>query len=211
MCGSNGNYLFAFGNSYEMAGMSNYIGKEIWVKTTNGDEYSGELFCYEITDSNSIIIREKTDEGKVNYVWLKTSVVREVRALRPDGEQPQTPDNELGVLPPLTVQHLEEAERKGEEYFSSIKETFGVGVHQDGQDMFDELSRTAPCKWSQHDIKCYSVTISPNYLPETCHGGANEAELSRVRTMVQKIRTKLSNRRGVSRFSSTSSDITGEA
>ena len=193
-----------------MTSVTNYLGREIWVKTTNGDEYRGELFCYDITDSNSIILREKTNEGKANYVWLKTAVVREVKAIRPDAE-PHTPDNELGVLPPINTHHLDEAERKGEEYFSSIKHTFGVGVSQEAQDMFDELSRTAPCKWSQQDIRCYEVTITPPYQPEHCSGGVNEPELARVKTLVQKIRGKLGSRRSTGRFSSTSSDITGDA
>jgi len=194
-----------------MTSVTNYIGREIWVKTTNGDEYSGELFCYDITDSNSIVLREKTSEGKVNYVWLKTSVVREVKALRPDAEQPHTPDNDLNVLPPIELSHIDEAERKGVEYFSSIKHTFGVGVSQEAQDIFDELSRTATCRWSQQDIRCYEVAITPPYQPENCSGGVNEAELSRVKTLVHKIRGKLGSRRNTGRFSSTSSDITGEA
>jgi hypothetical protein len=67
-----------------MTSVTNYIGKDIWIKTTNGDEYSGELFCYDITDSNSFVLRQKLSDSKVSYFWLKTALVREVKAIRPD-------------------------------------------------------------------------------------------------------------------------------
>ena len=186
-----------------MASVTNFIGKEIWIRTTNGNEYTGELFCYDITDSNSFILRQRSSDGKANYAWIKTSIVRELKALHPDE---QTPDQDLTSLPQIDLHQIEEAERKGEEYFASIRDTFGVGVSQDAQEVFDSLAKTMPCRWSHQDIRCYEVSISAPYTPDNCRGGSDSAELTRVKKVLEGVRAKMT-RRSTSRISNTSSEI----
>ena len=188
-----------------MASVTNFIGKDIWVRTTNGDEYTGELFCYDMTDSNSFIIRQRSADGKANYAWIKTSIVRELKALHPDADQ-QTADQDIASLPPIDLFQIEEAERKGEEYFASMRDSFGVGVSQEAQEVFDSLAKTMPCRWSQQDIRCYEVTIAAPYTPDNCRGGSDAAELTRVKKVLEGVRAKMT-RRTNSRFSNTSSEI----
>jgi protein LSM12 len=179
---------------------ASYIGRNIWVRTANGDEYSGELFCYDVTDLHSLILRERTHHGRAKYTWLKTSIVRELRAL--DDNQTQ-PDADLGSLPCITAQQIEAAARKGEEHFSSIRDKFGVGVSQDAQDVFDALAKTMPCRWSNQDIKCYEVIISAPYNSENCRGGVDSSELNRVKKVLDGIKMT---RRAPSLKSLTSSE-----
>mmetsp|Transcript_53460 Transcript_53460/g.137922 ORF Transcript_53460/g.137922 Transcript_53460/m.137922 type:complete len:92 (-) Transcript_53460:204-479(-) len=62
---------------------NNFLGAPIKVLTTLGEELEGELFCYDVNGSNSLILRQQLPDGSTNYKWIRSSAIREVRACGP--------------------------------------------------------------------------------------------------------------------------------
>mmetsp|Transcript_108447 Transcript_108447/g.337991 ORF Transcript_108447/g.337991 Transcript_108447/m.337991 type:complete len:106 (-) Transcript_108447:156-473(-) len=61
--------------------VESFLGSQIRVVTTFGEEIEGELFCVDISGSNSVVICQRLENGNVNYKWTKTNIIREVSAL----------------------------------------------------------------------------------------------------------------------------------
>jgi protein LSM12 len=167
-----------------------FLGTELVVHTTTGETYTGELFCHDVSESNTFVLRERVRNDRVNYHWLKCSAVKEMKVTG----VPSSDTSESSTLPALEVSTMEAHEKKGVTLYSNTRQLVGVGVTQDAQDIFDSLAKTMPCTWSGDKIQCYRVTISPPYTVESC-AGPDENELSRVRKVLEGERVKLDNRR----------------
>ena len=150
----------------------------------------GSSSSYDIAESNSFVLQEKLGKGRVNYHWLKCSSVRDIVVTAMASQ-----NIENTTLPSISVGSIDEVERKAVEFFDSIKANFGVGVSQDGQDIFDSLAKTMPCSWDKNVISCYRVRIKAPYAVENCEG-PDENELIRVKKVLEGERAKLEKKRG---------------
>ena len=144
---------------------------------------------YDIAESNSFVLLERTSRGRVNYHWMKCSSVRDISATALS-----TLNIETVTLPAIDVSVLEAQEKRAQEYYSSYKSSIGVGVSAEAQEVFDSLSKTMPCAWAGDVISCYRVKISPPYTSEDCEG-PDENELSRVKKVLEGERAKLDKKR----------------
>ncbi len=168
------------------------LGTELKVTTTTGEILRGELFCHDVSESNTFVLREKARSGRVNFYWLKCSTVRdlEVTGVAKSGDS----DSSSAFLPPLDTSTLASLERRGEELFSNSKFTTGVGVTQEAQEVFDGLSKTMPCSWSGDQIHCFRVVISSPYRSDDCVG-PDANEVMRVRKVLEGERTKMADKK----------------
>ncbi|KAG0252464.1 hypothetical protein BG011_006950 [Mortierella polycephala] len=73
----------------------------------------------------------------------------------------------------------------------------GVGVSSIGQDIFDALSKTLPCRWANDQIVVMDeVIIAPPYEPENCKANASSSyTLARVKKVLEGERMRLANGR----------------
>ncbi|EER00789.1 conserved hypothetical protein [Perkinsus marinus ATCC 50983] len=161
----------------------NFLGCSISVKTTNGDTFRGELFCYDISDSNSIVLRELVGKDKCTYHWIKTNTIRDIKALKP----PTATDS---PLPHIDLKALQAQMTDAEHNFQDTRERYGVGVTQLAQTVFDLMSKTMPCRWDGQDILCYTVRIKSPYQAANCTG-PNSSELDRVKKVLELERFKM--------------------
>jgi hypothetical protein len=97
-------------------------------------------------------------------------------------------------LPGIDVSVLENQEKAAAEYYSTYKSSIGVGVTQEAQEVFDSLAKTMPCSWDGVQICCYRVRISPPYTSDSCEG-PDEAELTRVKKVLDGEKAKLDKKR----------------
>ena len=140
---------------------------------------------YDIAESNSFVLQERVGRGKVNYHWIKCSSVRDIVATALSQQNIDSLS-----LPSVPHQALDEQERISSESFSSLKDSIGVGVTQEGQALFDSLSKTMPCSWDGDVICCYRVRIRSPYSSENCDG-PDENELTRVKKVLEGEKLKL--------------------
>lgn len=168
------------------------LGTELIVRTTSGETFRGELYCYDIQESNSFVLQEHIGRGRVNYHWMKCSTVRDIQA---------TALNQVNIesmsLPAIDVSSLQAQEKRAQEFYANYKDTIGVGVSQVAQDIFDSLAKTMPCSWSGDVIQCYRVKISPPYTSASCEG-PDDNELTRVKKVLDGERAKLDKKRQLS-------------
>merc|ERR1719316_2121677 len=158
-----------------MAGM---LGSPITVVTTLGEELNGELFCYDISGSNSVVLRQPLNNGNSNYLWLKTNIIREVRASGP-------PEPVEESLPAVDLEEVTKRAKLLEETAQKNSRNWGVGVTQQAQEVFDAVNKTMPCTWEKEDIRVFGVRITPPYNPESCVGGDDPSALERVKKVLQ--------------------------
>ncbi|KAF8939647.1 hypothetical protein BGZ47_008088 [Haplosporangium gracile] len=73
----------------------------------------------------------------------------------------------------------------------------GVGVSTIGQDIFDALSKTLPCRWHKDQIVVMDeVIISSPYEPDNCKANASaSATLARVKKVLEGERLRMANGR----------------
>ncbi|CAE7768987.1 unnamed protein product, partial [Symbiodinium microadriaticum] len=67
--------------SQALSNPESLLGAQIRVVTTFGEEIEGELFCVDIGGSNSVVLCQRLDNGRVNYKWTKMNIIREVVAM----------------------------------------------------------------------------------------------------------------------------------
>jgi hypothetical protein len=184
-----------------MNSVSHLLGTEVAIRTTTGESFKGELFwyvyllkfefirSYDIAESNSFVLQERLGTGKVNYHWIKCASVRDIVTTAVSHQNIET-----SSLPSVPLQTLDEQERISSENFSSVKELIGVGVTQEGQFLFNSLSKTMPCAWDGDVICCYGVRIRSPYSSENCDG-PDDNELTRVKKVLEGEKSKLDRKR----------------
>mmetsp|Transcript_22537 Transcript_22537/g.41492 ORF Transcript_22537/g.41492 Transcript_22537/m.41492 type:complete len:109 (+) Transcript_22537:89-415(+) len=62
------------------------LGAPIKIITTSGDVFEGELFCYDTSNSQSLVLRQTLPNGRVSFKWVRSNLVQEVTALGPPPE-----------------------------------------------------------------------------------------------------------------------------
>mmetsp|Transcript_59168 Transcript_59168/g.157477 ORF Transcript_59168/g.157477 Transcript_59168/m.157477 type:complete len:183 (-) Transcript_59168:104-652(-) len=158
-----------------------YLGAQIRIATTFGEEIEGELFCCDIqgsNSSNSVIICQRLSNGTLNYKWLKANIVKEVTALR-------HPSSTVEELPHIDLRQIEARAKRDEEQAAGEARRYGVGVTEHAQEVFDALSKTYDPQWEGEDIKVLGVRIIKPYDPLKNISGGKEETQERVRKVLQ--------------------------
>jgi len=168
------------------APQQNFLGAPIKVITTFGEELEGELFCYDINGSNSVILRQPLENGNSNYRWIKTNIIREVKASGP----PRFVDD--ASLPAVDLKEVEKRATLLEQAaFKNVK-NYGIGVTEHAQEVFDAMNKTMECNWDKEDIIVFGVRITKPYTPDSCVGEQGDQNaLERVKKVLQGELNKL--------------------
>mmetsp|Transcript_81762 Transcript_81762/g.226480 ORF Transcript_81762/g.226480 Transcript_81762/m.226480 type:complete len:183 (-) Transcript_81762:58-606(-) len=169
--------------------VENLLGSRIRMVTTFGEEIEGELFCVDISGSNSVVICQRLENGNVNYKWAKTNIIREVRAS--DGPPAGAIED---WLPSVDLRQIESRAKKLEDEAREDAKRYGVGVTEHAQEVFDALSKTMEAEWDGEDIKVLGVRISKPYDPSRNVTGGDEQARERVQKVLQNELGRLSRR-----------------
>ncbi|GAQ84978.1 hypothetical protein KFL_002150140 [Klebsormidium nitens] len=158
------------------------VGARIAFSTTLGEDFEGELILHD-RNSRTLVLQEIGSSGsKRSLRFLKTSCVRDWKQVGQGGDLPDL--RNLRVDQTLVQQREEAAIKQAELDAGRI----GVGVSDEGQDIFDALGKTLPVRWEKTVIVVLDeVRISGPYRPENASGG-NAQSLERVRKVLEQLR-----------------------
>mmetsp|Transcript_69441 Transcript_69441/g.206896 ORF Transcript_69441/g.206896 Transcript_69441/m.206896 type:complete len:179 (+) Transcript_69441:73-609(+) len=170
--------------------VESFLGTQIRVVTTFGEEIEGELFCVDISGSNSVVICQRLENGNVNYKWTKTNIIREVSAAA------GPPASAAEELPHVDLRHVESRAKKLEEEAREDAKRYGVGVTEHAQEVFDALRKTMEAEWDGEDIKVLGVRISKPYDPERNVSGGDSQARERVQKVLQNELGRMSKKQG---------------
>ncbi|CAD2083984.1 lsm12, putative [Plasmodium vinckei lentum] len=140
-----------------------YFGHIITAKTSSGDKFEGELYCYD-TCSNFIILKDDNKNGTANFYIIRTHTIVDI-------EIKEKLKVLYEVLPKIDKTIVEKIERKSIENFEKKKSRIGIRVTHEAQELFDFIWKTHPdCTWSNRDILVLNgeVRIKHPYGPDDC-------------------------------------------
>ncbi|KAG0313054.1 hypothetical protein BGZ99_009101 [Dissophora globulifera] len=103
----------------------------------------------------------------------------------------------LPAVGPVQLDKLQQREQQAIREAQVAAARIGVGVSSIGQDIFDALSKTLPCRWAKDSIVVMDeVLIAPPYEPENCKASASSSyTLARVKKVLEHERMRLANGR----------------
>ncbi|KAF9568845.1 hypothetical protein EC968_002866 [Mortierella alpina] len=104
------------------------------------------------------------------------------------------------VLPAVGFVHLDRIKQREQQAVREAQAAaarIGVGVSTVGQEIFDALSKTLPCRWAKESIVVMDeVIIAPPYEPENCKANASSSyTLARVKKVLEGERSRMANGR----------------
>ncbi|KAF9148890.1 hypothetical protein BG015_009371 [Linnemannia schmuckeri] len=104
------------------------------------------------------------------------------------------------VLPAVGYVQLDKIQQREQQAIREAQAAaarIGVGVSTIGQDIFDALSKTLPCRWHKDQIVVMDeVIISSPYEPDNCKANASaSATLARVKKVLEGERLRMANGR----------------
>ncbi|CAO3567864.1 unnamed protein product [Mortierella alpina] len=104
------------------------------------------------------------------------------------------------VLPAVGFVHLDRIRQREQQAVREAQAAaarIGVGVSTAGQEIFDALSKTLPCRWAKESIVVMDeVIIAPPYEPESCKANASSSyTLARVKKVLEGERSRMANGR----------------
>jgi hypothetical protein len=99
----------------------------------------------------------------------------------------------LPTVSRIHVERLHTREQVAIKEMGAQLQKIGVGVTQEGQEIFDALSKTLPCRWHKETIVVLDeVLISPPYEIDSCKANASSsASLARVKKVLEGERKRL--------------------
>jgi len=156
-----------------------FLGTHVVVTTTFGEEMDGEIFCYDIEKSNSVILRSSNEKGQFTYKWLKTNIIRDVKAIAC-----ASPNAGEERLPPVNFEEIAKHSLRAEKQAQLEMKNYGVGVTDRAQQIFDRLNKTMQCSWEDTAIVVFGVRIVSPYKPENCTGGDADKALDRIKKVL---------------------------
>ncbi|KAF9986633.1 hypothetical protein BGZ75_001573 [Mortierella antarctica] len=104
------------------------------------------------------------------------------------------------VLPAVGFVHFDRIRQREQQAVREAQAAaarIGVGVSTAGQEIFDALSKTLPCRWAKESIVVMDeVIIAPPYEPENCKANASSSyTLARVKKVLEGERSRMANGR----------------
>ncbi|KAG4305761.1 hypothetical protein PORY_000671 [Pneumocystis oryctolagi] len=174
-------------------------GLQVKVKTLHDEVQTGQttaVYAYDAT-TNTLML-QRASKGAPKGVWdvvvLKVSALKEVHVVSdrghggvPNGRRPS--DGGV-VIRPVALEGLAAREQASRRAYEAEMARWGVGVTQEGQRLFDALSRTLPCRWEKQSILVLDeVYIDPPYTVEACRAASKDAQsYQRVCRVVRGVR-----------------------
>ncbi|CEP07367.1 hypothetical protein [Parasitella parasitica] len=174
--------------------LDSIVGRAIKIKTASNEEIEGLVYTYDRI-SNCIAIDSSPQTSpttttaaaaaaagcNMSFRIIKISHIKEIISL---GDLSSS-DNKKDYLPVNRVQvdRLKSRESEALKGFQSQVSKIGVGVTKEGQDIFNALSKTLPCRWSKETIVVMDeILITPPYGVDDCKASASSAaSLTRVK------------------------------
>ncbi|KAG0199982.1 hypothetical protein BGX28_006830 [Mortierella sp. GBA30] len=168
------------------------------------DAQAGEESSATITTST------KNDNGNAVLSSANTSTAKDDNAMGiTGGDKSNTSENNGSnitsniyskVLPAVGYVQLERIQQREQQAVREAQAAaarIGVGVSSVGQDIFDALSKTLPCRWAKDSIVVMDeVIIAPPYEPENCKANASSSyTLARVKKVLEGERSRMANGR----------------
>eukprot|EP00971_Amphidinium_carterae_P193045 3830990-Amphidinium_carterae.1 len=90
-----------------------FLGAPIKIVTTTGDALEGELFCYDTSNSKSIVLRQTLPNGRISFKWVRQAMIQEVTALGPPPDVLEDlPAVDLGKVEARTTAAIADAWRQ---------------------------------------------------------------------------------------------------
>ncbi|KAF9953178.1 hypothetical protein BGZ72_005629 [Mortierella alpina] len=126
--------------------------------------------------------------------------VKETKESKEESEKNTTNNTYSTVLPAVGFVHLERIRQREQQAVREAQAAaarIGVGVSTVGQEVFDALSKTLPCRWAKESIVVMDeVIIAPPYEPENCKANASSSyTLARVKKVLEGERSRMANGR----------------
>ncbi|GAN02847.1 conserved hypothetical protein [Mucor ambiguus] len=177
--------------------LESIVGRAIKIKTASNEQVEGLVYTYDRTTNCLVIDYSSTSNTNtttqqqagrnLSFRIIKISHIKEIVSL---GESTSS-NSKKDYLPVNQVQvdRLKSRESEALKGFQSQVSKIGVGVTKEGQDIFNALSKTLPCRWSKDTIVVMDeILITPPYGVDNCKANAtSSALLARVKK-VCKIR-----------------------
>ncbi|EPB82099.1 hypothetical protein HMPREF1544_11181 [Mucor circinelloides 1006PhL] len=172
--------------------LDSIVGRAIKIKTASNEEVEGLVYTYDRT-TNCIVIDYSNSTSNANttaqtgrnlsFRIIKISHIKEIVSL---GEGISSNRKDYLPINQVQVDHLKSRESEALKGFQSQVSKIGVGVTKEGQDIFNALSKTLPCRWSKDTIVVMDeILIAPPYGVENCKANAtSSALLARVKKVV---------------------------
>lgn len=162
------------------------VGYEVVVKNKDGELLSGTVWN-EDKQAGIIILSSPATSGTPslnNVMMLKRSNILEVVT----SKAPEEADN--FVLPRVDMEKVHKREAKAVERMAKHLESRGVGVTERAQQLFDNMSKTMPCRWQGTAIEIFeTVTLPEPYTIDVCAFkdgcDSNATVMERVRAVLE--------------------------
>ncbi|KAG2190708.1 hypothetical protein INT46_002521 [Mucor plumbeus] len=188
--------------------LDSIVGKAIKIKTASNEQVEGLVYTFDRI-TNCIVIDSSpqssptssttttptttatttTQNRNLSFRIIKISHIKEIVSLG-DGI-----NNKKDYLPinQVQVDRLKSRESEALKGFQSQVSKIGVGVTKEGQDIFNALSKTLPCRWSKDTIVVLDeILITPPYGVENCKANATSAALlARIKKVLEGERKRL--------------------
>ncbi|KAI8142079.1 anticodon-binding domain-containing protein [Fennellomyces sp. T-0311] len=165
------------------------VGRQIKIKTASNEEIQGRIYTYDrMTNCLALDCSPNSQHSRKGLAFriIKVSHIKEVLS------------NEEGIADYLPINYvhvdrLEQRESSGVKNMRQRVAKMGVGVTKEAQDIFDALSKTLPCRWSNDTIVVLDeVLIEPPYGIDNCKANASSAaSLARVKKVLEGERKRL--------------------
>ncbi|KAL0075406.1 anticodon-binding domain-containing protein [Phycomyces blakesleeanus] len=172
------------------------VGWSISIKTMSNELVQGRLYTLDrITNCIALICSDPKPVPKsVSFRIIKLSNIKELLSVGPEdtSKEPWT------AVSPVRHVHLDQLQARETEALREVRQQaakIGVGVTKEGQEIFDALYKTLPCRWASDTIVVMDeVLISPPYTIEHCKANASSAaSLARVKKVLEGERRRLAN------------------
>ncbi|KAL9548947.1 hypothetical protein MBANPS3_005439 [Mucor bainieri] len=168
--------------------LESIVGRAIKIKTASNEEVEGLVYTYDRT-TNCLVIdysstsntntttQQQQQAGRnLSFRIIKISHIKEIISLG-EGTNSNSRKDYLPVSQ-VQVDRLKSRESEALKGFQSQVSKIGVGVTKEGQDIFNALSKTLPCRWSKDTIVVMDeILITPPYGVENCKANASSSAL----------------------------------
>ncbi|KAI8092496.1 anticodon-binding domain-containing protein [Halteromyces radiatus] len=181
------------------------IGRRIKIKTNLNEEIEGLIYTYDrITNCIALdcSIGSRHSRKSLSFRILKISHIKELITVASDEASAPLQDpavahtSKLTSYLPVNHVHLDRLAAREADTVKGVRQQvakLGVGVTKEAQDIFDALTKTLPCRWSNDTIVVMDeVIITPPYGIENCKANASSAaSLARVKKVLEGERRRL--------------------
>ncbi|KAF9121191.1 hypothetical protein BGW39_010777 [Mortierella sp. 14UC] len=180
--------------------------------SNNNNGNAGSRVKYDIRILKINYIKDVTpmpssEAGNATSTTTTTSAAHngQSSSIQPSSQSASSEDNITSniystVLPAVGYVQLDKIQQREQQAIREAQAAaarIGVGVTTFGQEIFNALHKTLPCRWHDNQIIVMDeVIISPPYDPDHCRAGASSTSvLARVKKVLEGERSRLANGR----------------